>query len=611
MNQNYRQSLQAANQLLRAQRGAESLRLCQQLLQQNPNEPNALQLLGLSQQQIGDVAAAELSFKAALKAAPKLPQPLLAYAAFLRQRGRFAQAKETLESALALAPELVDVWNALARLHYQQELWSEAMSYTLKAVELAPGAAPLWELATAIAQKQHDVPRALELCRAGLKHSPKAPRLHYSLAQLLRQDCEFAEAAKAYEQARLLGFEQPDLYRNRAEALLDSGDIGAAVTCANAGVERFPAHALLQQTAAQLSFSSGAKRDHLEKLRSTARQQPENPALWQTLIELMKRLGEEDDVAETLQDAQRLGCPATLNLQVLGALDLAERGQDVEALGRLQRLCDESPDSSYASHNFAMQLLCCNEAERAESVSANWLSKNPYDQIMLAYRGTALQLLGDDRESWLMDYDRMVLPIEVPAPPEFASREEYFAELARILEGLHHSNAQPIEQSVRGGTQTNGFLFRLKEPLLLGLEHQLQLAIAGALQNMPTDADHPFWGRNTRPSKATDLRMAGAWSVRLSDQGFHANHIHPEGWVSSALYISLPDEVQQGQGTEGHIQFGRPMKELGLDLEPRRIVKPVVGTLVLFPSYMWHGTLPFHSDQPRITVAFDLLPGAR
>ena len=47
-------------------------------------------------------------------------------------------------------------------------------------------------------------------------------------------------------------------------------------------------------------------------------------------------------------------------------------------------------------------------------------------------------------------------------------------------------------------------------------------------------------------------------------------------------------------------------KDLGLP--PRRVVKPEAGTLVLFPSYMWHGTIPFHSQQPRLTVAFDLLP---
>jgi hypothetical protein len=38
-------------------------------------------------------------------------------------------------------------------------------------------------------------------------------------------------------------------------------------------------------------------------------------------------------------------------------------------------------------------------------------------------------------------------------------------------------------------------------------------------------------------------------------------------------------------------------------------VKPAVGKLVLFPSYFWHGTVPFQSQNMRLTVAFDVTPG--
>ena len=31
--------------------------------------------------------------------------------------------------------------------------------------------------------------------------------------------------------------------------------------------------------------------------------------------------------------------------------------------------------------------------------------------------------------------------------------------------------------------------------------------------------------------------------------------------------------------------------------------------LALFPSYMWHGTVPFTGAKPRLTFAFDLVPG--
>ena len=36
----------------------------------------------------------------------------------------------------------------------------------------------------------------------------------------------------------------------------------------------------------------------------------------------------------------------------------------------------------------------------------------------------------------------------------------------------------------------------------------------------------------------------------------------------------------------------------GLDLSPRRFVEPEVGQLVLFPSYMLHGTIPVRGRRP-------------
>lgn len=59
---------------------------------------------------------------------------------------------------------------------------------------------------------------------------------------------------------------------------------------------------------------------------------------------------------------------------------------------------------------------------------------------------------------------------------------------------------------------------------------------------------------------------------------------------------------------EGWLQFGQPLEELGLGLPPRRVVRPQPGHLALFPSYMWHGTVPFHEGEPRMTIAFDVQP---
>jgi hypothetical protein len=84
--------------------------------------------------------------------------------------------------------------------------------------------------------------------------------------------------------------------------------------------------------------------------------------------------------------------------------------------------------------------------------------------------------------------------------------------------------------------------------------------------------------------------------------------VHPEGWLSSAFYVALPPEVGV-DGDAGKLVFGVPDAALGLDLAPQRIVTPTPGRLAIFPSYAWHGTVPFRSAQPRLTAAFDALPG--
>jgi hypothetical protein len=59
----------------------------------------------------------------------------------------------------------------------------------------------------------------------------------------------------------------------------------------------------------------------------------------------------------------------------------------------------------------------------------------------------------------------------------------------------------------------------------------------------------------------------------------------------------------------GAIEFGRPPDDLEFSLEPPvRLVRPKEGLLVLFPSYLFHRTLPFESDQKRISIAFDVIP---
>ncbi len=62
------------------------------------------------------------------------------------------------------------------------------------------------------------------------------------------------------------------------------------------------------------------------------------------------------------------------------------------------------------------------------------------------------------------------------------------------------------------------------------------------------------------------------------------------------------------QGQDGWIKFGEPGPRTSPSLPPEHFVKPEPGLLVLFPSYMWHGTVPFEGKDRRLTMAFDVVP---
>jgi NAD(P)-dependent dehydrogenase (short-subunit alcohol dehydrogenase family) len=108
--------------------------------------------------------------------------------------------------------------------------------------------------------------------------------------------------------------------------------------------------------------------------------------------------------------------------------------------------------------------------------------------------------------------------------------------------------------------------------------------------------------------KSAGFRFSASWSCRLKREGFHTNHVNPKGWISSCYYVSLPDVVKQNAGQQGWIKFGESNLRLGEQERIARTVQPEEGLLVLFPSYMFHGTVPFESQQARTTIAFDVVP---
>ena len=173
--------------------------------------------------------------------------------------------------------------------------------------------------------------------------------------------------------------------------------------------------------------------------------------------------------------------------------------------------------------------------DQAEKHLDHALEIYPYNQELWAYKGLVWRLTDDERHDWLNDYDQLLKVYELPYPQTFENTGAFMAALAELMPTLHTASRQPLDQSVRGGTQTFEFLFDNPHPLIRDLKRAVEAMLADYLGSMPRDTKHPFYARLTPAT-----RFTGNWSIILKSGGYHTNHIHPFGWLSCCNYIAMP-----------------------------------------------------------------------
>ena len=143
----------------------------------------------------------------------------------------------------------------------------------------------------------------------------------------------------------------------------------------------------------------------------------------------------------------------------------------------------------------------------------------------------------------------------------------------------------------------------IDDPVIKAFYRALDDPIRRYMSAVGSANDHPLTARNTG-----NYKIMGGWSVKLRGGGKHVNHVHPEGWISSAYYVSVPEETKTDADKAGWIKFAEPPFETHPATPPEKWIRPEAGTLVLFPSYLWHGTEPIHDGSVRVTAPFDAIP---
>ena len=160
--------------------------------------------------------------------------------------------------------------------------------------------------------------------------------------------------------------------------------------------------------------------------------------------------------------------------------------------------------------------------------------------------------------------------------------------------------------SVPGGRRPgiSSELFLAGEGPPIELMQRLHGVVQRYIRELPDGSDHPFIAR-----KPERFKLSG-WCNVLSAGA--DSHVHPNAWLSGVYYARCEGVTGDGMNdAAGCLEVGPPDAAL-YDVAdyPRRVFAPEEGTLVVFPSYVWHRILPFDSERERISYAFDVIPDA-
>ena len=556
--------LAAAEALLRGGRVGQAVGALRALLAERPDLATAHSALASALEASGDRIGAERALRAALAADPTSAEAATKLANILTSRGQ--------------APEAVELLAPFVDTPAAEVMLLTSYGAALKVV------------------RRND--EAVEAYAEAVRVAPDSAAAQHNLAGALGEANRFAESEAAMRRGFAMGLDAPESWLVLGRALLGQGEFDQAETALREAFRRRPTYADAHAELAQLIWMRTEDiAQATEAMDITLRVYPD-AGLYLARAKVLEFAGDVDAAYASLADILALQ-PGNPELLVAAALLIVSRDGE-RALEHAERAFAAAPASGPPAAALCQATLALGRADLAAPIAEKLCRDWPLDQHPLTLAATAWRLQSDPRYGELYDYDRFVRTQTIATPAGWPSLEAYLADLAASLRALQRLPGHPIGQSIRHGAQTGQSLTLSDDPVIKAFFAAIDEPITRYIADLAGGGD-PLGRRVT-----SGYRFAGAWSVLLRPGGRHVDHIHPLGWISSAFHVELPEAIEHDH--QGWLKFGEPGVPTSPVLGPEHFIKPRAGDLVLFPSYMWHGTVPFAGDAPRLAIAFDLLP---
>jgi uncharacterized protein (TIGR02466 family) len=552
--------LQPVLALYNGGRLADAASAAQQLLKRYPAAIVLHSVRGSALAGLGRLDDAEQAFRDAAAADPRSAALLCNLGLVQQQRGRPDQALATYRRAFALQPDFPALLYNMGVVQDALGQLADAADSYRRATAGQPGFALAWFNLGSVLDRLRHTAEAIQAYRQAIAAEPGFVEAHANLGAALQTSGRHGEAIEAYRKALAI---QPTAtaWFSLATAQRDQGLLGEAAASYRQALALRPDYADAHSNLGEILRDHGDMAAAVAAFRAALAADPDHGEAHYNLGLLHHDMGELAEAIPFFERARIRDGQA----RVLYCLYRTRR------YGAFRdRLASISAETRHDA-----PLVATLSAHHAASFGVRddyRFCPAPLDFVFHGH----IDLLSDPASRLLPDLLRDVTHAEIEA---------------RRQGRLHH------------GIQSAGHLFRRSEPSF----GQLAALIAEQVERYRARlaGENCVFARDFPPATV----FASAWYVKMSRGGHLTSHIHETGWLSGVVYLAMPPGGPEGSQAGG-IEFstdgdGYPREH---DDFPRRTVLPVVGDIVLFPSSLFHRTIPFESNEARICIAFDVKP---
>lgn len=588
--------------LARARRFAEARGLLERLTAEHPDSSDLRNLYGVVLHELGERRAALGELERAAELSPANPRFAVSYGRALAEAGRTVEAEVVFRNGLSGSPADRDLLASLLVVLRSRERWPE-IDAVGSTVPIEPSTVALHSFRAEALRRLGRSTEAAALLDRLRSCAPDDPGLEFERASVLCDLGRWREALKSIAVVEARGAVSPELLLLKGRALTAIGTLDEAEATYRAVLTEEPDHLPAHRELSQLLWMrTGDAESACDPIRAGLRADPEHTGLLSLLAQVLGYTGNSAAAYEAAERAVRTD-PGSTSVRLLAAGSAAEAGEAAQALAHAQAAVRSAPASAAALGALCQAQFRSGRIEEAAETAGRFrAAAGPDDQLAVAVQATAWRLLGDPAYREVYDYERFVRVYRLPVPEGWSSLDAYLADFAAHLETQQRFRSHPFGQSTRNAGQTMHSLLHDPEPVVSAF-FQAVGSVIDRYASEIGEGEDPLRRRNTGR-----WRFSGAWSVLQRAGGRHVDHVHPAGWLSSAFYVRAPEVAVASPDRQGWIKFGEPGIPLEHNPGPEHWVRPEPGLLVLFPSYMWHGTVPFTTDETRMTVAFDVVP---